>query len=376
VTKNFSVTGSILNITYVDDDLYDIPELPIEMIYLNRESYEKFYESIYRFNRDPYKLMASRLRDVTSIVTTKMGKTAIVEFLMSRYSKLAIPTEHVLRDTPVFEISSESPVDCHALMRNSLARYIEYMRVLKILTCTPIDIDGSGEYPYLSTFDHTPYTKKVERVSLLDGSIPQGIYQFTTNPWLPIYEYYKSYDRVPVSLLRLVPDKKHLPIWFMTKQFRNSHEIAVSYQLIEDGESYVDFALEELRAIEDSKEIQESNVFGSEGLCWAHAQGRSPWEEADDIFNIQLESCVLCIMEDTLWRSKRLSVSAQNERKRLEYVREVPIIRSRIKYVVKHYYSWLEPELPRMLQESGGTSFFNAAVDDTGESLFDMFDPG
>jgi hypothetical protein len=376
VTKNYSVTGSILNVTYVDIDLYDIPELPVEMIYLDRKGYEDFYESIYRFNRNPYAVISSRLKRITAYRPAEdIDRVSICEYLMSRNSGYAIPEQLVLSSTPIFEIDESARTDCNSLMRNCLSRYIEELRLKNLITCSPLDIDASGEYPYVSTFDRTPFTDRVNKVTTLDGYIPSGIYQYTTNPWLVLSEYYHEYDNLPLSLLRLVGDKAHLPIWFMTKQYRNSREISMSYNLIDQGEETVDLVLSCFREEEDSKlEKDPDKEIQLPDLCFTHRAGYSPWDKIDDIFNTVEENCILCILENQLWSARKRSTLALKLSERYDAMRDTPKIRSRIEHIINKYFPLLVGSISDCTQQMESNDLFGGSQGDSDEEgLLNMF---
>jgi hypothetical protein len=371
VTKNYSVTGSILNITFVDSDLYDVPELPIEMIYLDREGFTKFYESIYRFNRNPYKIMASRLRDVVkSSPKIDIQKRSIIEVMMSDDSvTYAIPESMVFRSTSIFEIDENGSTDCNSLRRNCLSRYIQYLKEENLLMCTDMKIEPSGEYPFVQSFDGTPFTEEVNVVTALNGEVDlESIYQFTTNPWLVLSEYVKEYDRLPLLVERVVESRKHLPIWFMTKPYRNSREISICYNLIEYGEEFTDSILEEIRKIERDKEPPpDENRREDVPQCNQHRAGYCPWDATDDIYSWVEEDCMLCIMEHQLWGARKRSQTEDSIEKRRDAYRLIAPLRTRIKYLIEKFCPLLIPSLNLCLQDDVGNDIFAAIVDDDDE---------
>jgi hypothetical protein len=379
VTKNYSVTGAMLNITYVDTDLYDIPELPVEMIYLDKEGYKSFYESIYRFNRNPYRIMASRLSKVIKpYPRDDIDKMSMVEYMLGSGITYAIPEQLVLKCDEIFDTYENSSTDCSSLQRNSLSRFIEQLRVSKILTCTPIDIYPSGEYPYVNDFDSPSFIDRVNKVLPKDGEIPKGIYQFSTNPWLPLSEYTKSYDTLPQSILRLVEDRKHLPIWFMTKQYRNSREVHLAYSLMDAGEDYVDEILGVFRDFEyeQNRDPAPEKEFDSSKLCFTHQAGYSPWDAIDDIFNTVEEDCIPCMLERSLWSARKRTTTALELSERYDAMRSVPKIRQRIKHFIEVHYPILLSSLPRCMQEDESNDLFSGGQDSGSEEediFADMF---
>jgi hypothetical protein len=234
VTENYSVTGRLYNITYVDTEIYDVPDLPIETIYLNRKGYKDFYESIYRFNRNPFHEMSKRLRKITSQHIGKaLDRDTLLEYTFRNFEKLAIPRRLVTSESYIYTIHKDRNLDCHSLLRNSLSRYLELLKEMHLLMFPGCDLPASGEYPYVVNYDATPYTEEVCGITTLDGEIPEGIYQYSTNPWLPLWEYVKSYDCMPQNLIRICADKQHLPIWFMNKSYRNSREVSFAYNFMD-----------------------------------------------------------------------------------------------------------------------------------------------
>jgi hypothetical protein len=373
VTDNYSVTGQILNITYVDTEIYDEPALPIENIFLDKKGFKDFYESIYRFNRNPYNEMSRRLRRITSRHIGKaLDKQTLLEFALRNFNKLAIPKMYVTSESNIFEIQKSRNIDCHTLLRNSLSRYIQLLKEKNLLMFPGLDIPGSGEYPYVVNYDTSPYTEKVEAIVTLDGEIPEGVYQFSTNPWLPIYEYYKVYNCIPHSIIRVKEDKPHLPIWFMNKSYRNSREVSIAYIFIDDGEDVVTDILNIFRNAEPQEISEEPKKFTPEICCFCE-MGYPGWSANDDVFVMREGSCTMCILGDQLWRSRKRSRVADSIKERQEETSRIPMIRSRIKYLLNTYYPTLEDSKSRFLQDIEDTEdLFYAGVDDD-EALFDMF---
>jgi len=373
VTKNYSVTGSILNITYVDDDLYDIPELPVEMIYLDRKGYIDFYESIYRFNRSPYKVMASRIRNsITKKTKEDIEKRSFMEYMLGDTNvTFAIPETLVKRSTSIFETFSNGRTDCNSLRRNCLARFMEQLRIDKVITCSELNIEPSGEYPYVQAFEGTPFTEKVNVLISCNGEIDEkSIYQFSTNPWLPLSEYVEEYDRLPLATEQLVEDRKHLPVWFMTKHYRNSREISLAYNLIELGEEFVNDMLDQVRQIEDDEKREDvPKEPKTLNLCYPHQAGYSPWEVVDDIFNSVEEDCVLCILENQLWSARKRSTLANSVSERLDAYREIAPLRSRITFLIEKHYPILLSSLPQCLQSDEVGNVFAADIDSDDDLL-------
>lgn len=375
VTKNFSVTGSLLNITYVDKDIYDVPELPIEMIYLDKKGFKDFYESIYRFNRSPYKVMASRLRDVTKYrPTADVHRQSIVEYmLMDKGVTYAIPPELVTKSTPIYEVDLDKKVECNSLRRNCLSRFIQHLKEEKLLMCSDQKIEPSGEYPYVQSFESAPFTDDVNVVTKIDGDIDlEPIYQFSTNPWLPLSEYVKEFEQLPLSVIRIVEPRIHLPIWFMTKTYMDSREISLAYQLMDQGEDFVDEVLDMIRDIrrkEESDEIEKSTQ--SFPTCRMHMGGYCPWNPVDDMYSFIDDDCALCILEHQLWCARKRSATEMSIEKRRDAFRLIDPTRARIKFLIEKYYPLLIPNLHLCLQDDVGNDVFAAAADsDDEEGMF------
>jgi hypothetical protein len=380
VTKNYSVTGQILNITYVDTELYDIPELPIETIYLDRKGYKDFYESIYRFNRNPYSEMAKRLRSVFSQPVGKaVDRQTLQEFALRNFNKLAIPKSFVSYESNILEIHKNKNLDCHTLLRNSLSRFLMKLKEDHLLMFQDLDVPASGEYPYVVNYDATPYTEKVCGITTLDGDIPEGIYQFSTNPWLPLFEFFMEYDCIPITLKRIIGDKPHLPIWFMNKEYRNSREVSIAYINIDSGEDLVDSLIEILREAESIKEPENPKRVNPV-ICELCNFGVQPWIKVDDIYSIGDYSCVLCMTGDHLWKARKRSVNSSSREERIENTLLIPVIRSRIRYLIRRYFPERMPQISDYLQEtSDSDDLFYVPIDESDEEgllgMLGMDDP-
>jgi hypothetical protein len=374
VTENYSVTGQLLNVTYVDTELYNEPALPIETIYLDRKGFQNFYESIYRFNRNPYAEMSRRLTRVTSRSIGKaICKDTLIEYALSNFEKLAIPESHVISETRVVEIRKNTNLDCHTLLRNSLSRYLKLLKEKNLLMFPGFDIPASGEYPYVVNYDATPFTETVFGVTTLDGEIPEGIYQYSTNPWLPLYEYFQEYDCIPRTLKRTVGDKEHLPIWFMNKIYRNNREISIAYNFIDEGESVVNDLIEILREAEHIKEPEKEEKIFIPAMCNQCLQGQTPWDARDDVYIMHNDSCTMCILGNELWRARKRSTLADSLKERREETSRIPMIRSRIRYLLNTYFTRLKDFTSRFLQEMDDQDdIFYAGINDE-DALFEMF---
>lgn len=375
VTKNYSVIGSKHNITYVDIEIYDVPKLPVEVIYQNREGYKKFYESIYRFNRRPYEEMAKRLRRVTSKKPGRpIDKLEMQEYCLRNFNKLAIPKSFVLSATSLFETTEGLDLDCYSLRRNCLSRFLQHLKDKNIIMMPDMEVSGSGEYPYLANYDETPFTERIKKVTTLDGNIPEGIYQFSTNPWLPLFEYVSSYDVLPTSLYRLVEEKQTLPIWFMNKQYRNSTEVSIAYNCIDEGESSADYLIDIYRECSVDEKVEKEEKPFSPSICQLCAYQPMGWSAHDDIFVLYDDSCTICILGDHLWRTRRLSTLDDSIERRIEFTQQVPVLRNRIKFLIKNYFPILEPFTSSLMQEtSGDVDIFASTDSDNEDALFDMF---
>jgi hypothetical protein len=377
VTKNYSVTGSILDITYVDTEIYDIPELPVETLYLNRESYKKFYASIYRFNRFPYAEMARRLRQVVSSpVEPILDKYAFKLYCLKNFKKLAIPQSFVISDSPIFEIRKSENLDCHSLTRNSLSRYIMELKMKNLLMCPDLGVTASGEYPFVMTYDATPFNEKIEGVTTLDGEIPDGIYQYSTNPWLPLYEYVMEFDKFPTVLSRIVSDKAHLPIWFMNKKYEESREVSIAYHMMGCGEAAVDEILADLRKSRQKLSTESDPINRTRPrICMVCDMGSNgAFNVVDDIFNIFDDSCMMCILGDHLWRARRLSQMGNSVEERIECTVQIPMLRNRIRRAIARHFPLLEEAIDRYVQSVADpeTDFFEGNSDEEG-GFADMF---
>jgi hypothetical protein len=374
VTKNFSVTGQNLNVTYVDIELYDIPELPIETIYLDKKGFSKFYESIYRFNRNPYREMSRRLRRCTSSpVGYAVDKQTLLEYTLRNFNKLAIPQCYVDRDSYLCLIHENRNLDCSSLMRNCLSRFLQQLKDDHLIMLPDTGVTASGEYPYVVTYDATPFSEEIKGITDLDGEIPEGIYQYSTNPWGPLYEYFTEYNCIPQYLSRVVEDKKHLPIWFMNKTYLDSREVSVAYTFIDEGELFVDSMLEILRTSKPVEPKDKPRKF-TPRVCEFCSMGFQAWDKVDDIYNVGNYTCTLCMAGDMLWRARKLARVSSSVKERAEMNFQIPIIRSRITYLVRRWFPERLDEISDFLQEtSDANDIFYAAADDEEEAMFDLF---
>jgi hypothetical protein len=295
--------------------------------------------------------------------------------MLRNFNKLAIPKSFVASESYVFTTHYSKNLDCHTLLRNSLGRYLELLKEKHFLMFPGCDLPATGEYPYVSNYDATPFTDRVFGVTTNELEIPDGVYQFSTNPWLPLWEYVKEYDCMPVVLKRSVADKPHLPIWFMNKQYRDSREVSLAYINMDMGEQFVDDLIDILReGVEAKEEISPKKGF-IPSICTFCQDGILPWTEQDDVCTMWEPSCTLCIAQDTLWRARKRSTNAMKIGDRQEASAEIPVIKSRIRYLISTYFPSMTELLPKLLQEGDSSQdFLYAAISDEEEGgLLDMF---
>jgi hypothetical protein len=323
--------------------------------------------------------MSLRLRRITSQHIGKaIDRQTLQEFTLRNFNKLAIPERYVLSENRILEIHKNRNLDCHYLIRNSLSRFLESLKDQHLLMFPDSNLTASGEYPYVVNYDATPYTEKVYGITTLDGEIPKGIYQFSTNPWIPLYEYFMEYDCIPTEILQVVEDKAHLPIWFMNKEYRNSREVSIAYINIDEGELFVDSLLEILREEELKTKLEVDTQEKLKPLVCEYCQYGKPWDSINDIFNVCDYSCILCMAGDQLWRARRQSTAASSVKRRREESSNIPIIKARIRQLISRYFPERLHEISDFLQEtSDENDIFYALIDEDDEGpLIDMFGSG
>jgi hypothetical protein len=236
------------------------------------------------------------------------------------------------------------------------------------------DLPATGEYPFVSNYDATPFTEKVNGITTNELEIPDGIYQYSTNPWLPLWEYVKEFDCMPTALIRTVADKPHLPIWFMNKEYRNSREVSIAYINMDGGELLVNDLIDILREGENIELEDTPRQKYIPNVCNFCEDGILGWAEADDVFTMWDGSCTVCMAQDVLWRARKRSTNAMKIRDRQQATAEIPMIKSRIRYLVSTFFPTMTELLPRLLQEGDSANdIFYAAADDEEGGLLDMF---
>jgi hypothetical protein len=227
---------------------------------------------------------------------------------------LAIPDWMVNETTSLWTRDEVTSVELPFLWyRNGIARYLQFLKEQGIiLSESDIHTSAGDEFIYTSIYNTVPaHGNGCHRYTLPNGDIPKGIYQFASNPWLPLQEYALSNDVIPTDLKIFWNDKEHPDDRFLKIVPKNEKELRIiraSMPLL--GLEETRMLLEEFQVTEEDEPEQYVEDIGAM-FCIDHQdhQLNAGWSE-DRLTFLVLDECEICECLDRRWRLKIASETA------------------------------------------------------------------
>jgi hypothetical protein len=337
ITENYSVLGSMIGILWVLSPESLNKHLPYESLFLSQEDYKTFYRTLYEFSRRPIKFLKYVEKRTPKIRIPKdsIYKMDLRNLAYSLKGPKAIPSYMIYSTTSLWHKNEVESSDLPFLWyRNGISRYLQLLKNNKIIrTETDIHEYAGDEFIYTSEYDTTPYQGiDMDKYELPDGQIPKGIYQFSSNPWIPINEYAKVYDVIPKELNILWEDKIHPDDRFLKTYPRDEYELGLSRILLpliglEGTNDILEFKREYKSETQPEEELLEEEV----EFCDEHIakQLDAGWHSDRQTFHGN-EYCTLCMYIMAWWRTKIVSTTSDELDIRAEKQQELPLLRNNI----------------------------------------------
>jgi hypothetical protein len=343
ITENYSVLGKIHGIYWVSEDTEDFDKhLPRESLFLSKEDYNVFYEILYEFSRRPLKFLSfvDKRTPKIRIPKNSIDKMALRILAQSLKGPKAIPEYLVTSTTSLWNKNEVDPIDLPFMWyRNGISRYIQHLKNNKIIFSeADIHEHAGDEFLYTSEYDTCPYHgDDVFRYEALDGKIPRGIYQFSSNPWLPINEYAQSFDVIPTDILILWDDKIHPDEQFLKTDPRDEEELGLTRVLIPWlGLDETNEILSFRRQYRAGKKEDYVDMDADIEFCDDHVQKQlnTGWDEDRLIFQGD-EFCQICQYVKSYCLVKIVGNTHYDEEVRLENRTRLSLIKSGLSTLCK-----------------------------------------
>jgi len=283
---------------------------------LSKEDYNAFYQTLYDFSRQPVKFLRYVEKHTPRIIVEKdsIAKWDLIYAASQIGLPMAIPSWMVNETTSLWHRDEVTPVELPFLWyRNGIARYLQLLKEQGIISSeSDIHTSAGDEFIYTSIYNTIPSRGSgCNRYSLPNGDIPKGIYQFASNPWLPLQEYALSYDIIPSDLKILWNDKEHPDDRFLKIIPKDERELRLIRAILPLlGIEETRELLEEFQVKEEIKEEQyEEDI--SAMFCLDHQDHQldAGWSD-DRLTFLVLDECEICECLDRRWRVKILSDTA------------------------------------------------------------------
>jgi hypothetical protein len=224
--------------------------------------------------------------------------------------------------------------------RNGVSRYLESQRREGVLSSEfPIHEYAGDEFTYTSVYDTVPaWGPGCDRYEQLDGHFPEGIYQFSSNPWLPLQEYVKTYESLPTAFIRLWNDRYHPPDEFLKIRPKDEHElelIRVLLPLFGLGATLEILNDDVRNKPEQDKEGDVDDVGIT--FCIEHQDLvlNAGWSDDRITYHIIDDDCMVCQNLMTWSRKKIVAVHHMDLEIRQNTQTEVQIIEKRIRDLLR-----------------------------------------
>jgi hypothetical protein len=381
ITENYSVLGSTYGIMWILNPDALSKHLPYESLFLSKEDYNSFYETLYEFSRRPIKFLAF-VDKRTPKIRIPAKSTFLMDLRVMAHSlrgPKAIPDYMIYSTTSLWNKNEIDTIDLPFLWyRNGISRYLQLLKEQKIIR-SEADIHGyaGDEFIYTSEYDTSPFqgNSEIDKYELLDGSIPKGIYQFSSNPWLPINEYAKVYDVIPKELNVLWEDKIHPDDRFTKTDPQDERELAFTRILLprlglEQTNEVLEMIREYKAGEQPEPDIEENEI----EFCDEHIgkQLNAGWH-ADRMTFHPIEYCVLCQYIFTWWKTKIVSTTNEDLEIREQKVLEVAAIKNSISKLCSMLRYSIE-EIEEMLYGPPDLFDLDESGSDSGGGFFDFGD--
>jgi hypothetical protein len=377
VGKSYSPIGLTYKVWVLDPD-FETTILPYSSINMSKEDYKKFQAGLFDLSRNLTKGMKIALKHYhrSYIPKDSVSIYDLRRLILSSKLTLAIPEEIVTTQSVSYTEDYVDPPEPNPVLKRSIALRELLAQDKKIR----IELDNYPDYPPTlagAEVEELPRTRKPPfRIVHEKGKIDKSIFQFSSNPHIPLMEYIRRYDFCPESTYQYVDTGDREQNWAIHKyDIRNGQEFRWFQSMrgiIPD--EHIDDLLSEMRERHKEEMITEDDK-SKIIICDSHQISLTAGLDQDlSIINIIEDDCHLCKQFHEFFRVKYLKDHDDDLEKREFFNSIFPMVRTRLKEVIASLGH--NSDEVWALQE-GETDFMNASLADSDEEsggLFSMFE--
>jgi hypothetical protein len=378
VGKSYSPIGLTYKVWVLDPN-FETTVLPYSSINMSKEDYKKFHAGLFDLSRNLLKGMKIALKRYhrSYIPKDSVSIYDLRRLILSSKLTLAIPKDIVAEQSISFLEDYTDPPEPNPVIKRSIALRELLVQDKKIR----IELDDYPDYPPTlagAVVEELPRTRKNPfRIVHEKGKIEKSIFQFSSNPHIPLMEYIRRYDFCPISTYEYVDIGEREHDWAIHKyDVRNGQEFRWLQSMIGIIPDYeIDDLLSEMRERQKEEIVVEGDKSSRITICDPHRISPLAGLDQDiDIINIVDDDCILCSQFNEFFRAKYLKDHDDEFEKREFYNSIFPIVRTRLKELIASLGH--DSDEVWALQE-GETDFMNASLADSDEEsggLFSMFE--
>jgi hypothetical protein len=302
---NMSPLGRSIGLRFLKETL-ELPDfLPRESLILSKQEYARFYDRVFTLSRRPWLSFQSSFKKVNKI---RLNPDIDREYLYKVAGDLvdrplAIPKSFVLGETYLFDTFESLEVPGR-FFQNQLSSYLEWARRRNFIFSNPVH-EWERPLDSLIQVHQVPRGIDTSRYLHKNGRPPEGVYQFSRNPNIPLSEYVSEYGTLPIGFIPFCKEFAIIPERAYTYSPRSERE-AIFILTIKD-EVLLDIVLSELREapieIQDDNESEPDLEYILESdPCEDHKTSLiAGWSDGFEIFTMRTEVCSLCRLHRRLW---------------------------------------------------------------------------
>jgi hypothetical protein len=293
---------------------------------------------------------------------------------------LAIPESFVTRSTRIFlkdyvSVFKPNPV----LKRNIVLKELSSLKSFIRLENEEIDLS-----PYTDNLDGAEVSDIPKlaidqfRVdAICEDMDMQSILQFSTNPYIPLQEYVRKYDELPLSVINMTDiGNRERSLRLNNLDIRSEQELRWCQSMIDIFPDYmiIDF-LEEQRDQLVEPTPKETMISLLENICEPHQISPLAGLDQDlNLINIVSEDCIICVKFKELFRAISLEQHSVEVDDRSMYRSIIDGLKSRL--IFQLWNIGHNPRDIRVLQQEDVDIFaeLSDSSDNEAGGLFSMFE--
>jgi hypothetical protein len=228
---------------------------------------------------------------------------------------------------------------------------------------------ASRDLEITSTYTRPPYFTEVNIVTDKYGNIPEEVYSYCTNPWIPINEYLRTYEEFPISINKIREIPEHYPFSIYAEEFNSTLDVAWYDSLYRENMIHLYFPIED-KVLSESKIKRGGHlVFNEDTLCTGHLNMNeyTGWDD-DKLTYKPVGDCIICEKLRKLWSEKILSTHSDDPDRRREYIAFTKATKDEISNILRDL-DYTTDQINYMIDEEGDFEGIGFLEDERMDSL-------